>query len=269
MGADARPRVLLLHGFLSGKAAWRRTRVELAPDVDTIAPDLPGYGSARDPAEAYSLDWIVDNLDPILAANSPTHVVGHSMGGIVALALAARLPNAFQAVGVIGLPVFRDRGDGLACLRRRGPLVGAMLQDDRLAHLACVGMRHTWPLWLPFAPLALPGRPRHAVRHLFDHSGASHAGSLDAVVFGGLVEALAAQLTVPVAALHGGRDRSAPAQRVRELGVSLGWDVRTAPRLGHQIPIVRPALTARWIREHVLPIDAKVPAMRQLMAAAR
>jgi pimeloyl-ACP methyl ester carboxylesterase len=178
------------------------------------------------------------------------------MGGIVALALADRFPAAFHSVGVIGLPVFRDRRDGLACLRRRGPIVGAMLQDDRLAHLACVGMRHTWPLWLPFAPLALPGRPRHAVRHLFEHTGASHAGGLDAVVFGGLVGPLAEQLTVPVAALHGGRDQSAPAERVRELGASLGWDIRIAPRLGHQIPIVRPALTARWIREHVLSGDA-------------
>jgi pimeloyl-ACP methyl ester carboxylesterase len=88
---------MLLHGFLSGRNAWRPLRRELS-DLETVAPDMLGYGRAAHRGQEYNLDETVAHLRGVVEAEQPTHVVGHSMG-IVALALAGEMPDAFAAVG--------------------------------------------------------------------------------------------------------------------------------------------------------------------------
>jgi pimeloyl-ACP methyl ester carboxylesterase len=153
---------------------------------------------------------------------------------------------------VIGLPVFRDREDGTRALRSRGIVYRGFLRTDRVAHLGCVGMHRTSRLWLPFAPLVVPRQPREVLRTTFDHCEGSHGGSLNRIVFAGLVEGLAAEVATPVFALHGSRDRTAPLDRARDLAEQRGWDFRLARNVGHQLPVERPQIAARWIREWLL-----------------
>lgn len=249
-------RLLLLHGFLSGGHAWQGLRRELAPDVVTFAPDLLGYG--RDPRRAgtYSLDALVDDLEPLVEREQPTHVLGHSMGAIVALALARRYPGGFAGVGLAGLPVFDGRADGLACLNRHGPTHRFLLHNDRLTHAACAAIRPTRRLWEPLAPLVVPARVLPRLRVLFEHSRQGHAEGLDGIVFAGLVDVLAEGLCTPVAALHGGLDRLAPLERVRDAASRHGWDLRVAPTGNHQLPIERPRTVAGWVHEQVLQTTA-------------
>ena len=250
------PRLMFLHGFLSSRNAWAPLRRELS-DLETLAPDILGYGRAAHSGADYTLDETVAHLRRVVEAEQPTHVVGHSMGGIVALALARELPGAFESVGVIGLPVFRDRADGKQSLRSRGIVYRGFLRTDRVAHLGCVGMQHTTRLWLPFAPLLLPRQPRSVLRTTFDHCRVSHEGSLNAIVFAGVVENLAEHVTTPVYALHGARDRTAPLARARSLANERGWDFRLVQNVGHQLPVEQPRVAARWIRERILAAEAR------------
>ena len=252
--ATGRPKLLLLHGFLSGRAAWRPLQRELS-DVDTVAPDLLGYGRAPRRSATYSLQAMAEHLAALVRAEQPDYVLGHSMGGIVALALAAEMPGVLRRVGVVGLPVYRDRADGLEHLRRRGFVHRAALRTDRLTHVGCVGMHYTRALWLPFSPLVLPRQPRSVLSSTFDHCRDTHLGSLDAVVFAGHVEALAERVRTPVAALHGARDGAAPLDRVREVAERHNWDLRVSPTGSHQLAVERPRMVARWVREHVLAGD--------------
>lgn len=244
------PKLLLLHGFLSSRNAWRPVRQELR-EFRTIAPDILGYGRSGHEGE-YSLDAVVGALAPIVAAERPTHVIGHSMGGIVALALAAEPGTSITSAGVIGLPVFRDRHDGTSFLHSRGIIYRNFLREDRMAHLACRGLHRTSRAWLPFAPLVLPRQPREVLRTTFDHSPAGHGGGLDHIVFAGVVEDLATRVAGPVFALHGSRDRTAPLDRARALAERHHWDFRVARDVGHQLPVERPQLAARWVREFML-----------------
>jgi pimeloyl-ACP methyl ester carboxylesterase len=198
---------------------------------------------------------VLDRLSPLVERERPTHVIGHSMGAIVALALASRFPDTFRSVGVIGLPVFHGPADGYDFLRHRGPTTAVMLRDHRLGHAACQAMRSVRGLWAPVGALLTP-RPRGALATMFDHSFESHTGGLDHIVFGGLVDGLADALATPVAALHGGRDRSAPLERAREVAGRQGWSFKVAPAASHQVIFERPALTARWVREQVLGAGA-------------
>ena len=92
-GGDGPP-LLLLHGF--GGAAWNYT--EMAPLLRgrrLIVPDLPGHG-ASDPLPAPSIAGFADAVAGIL--DRPAAVFGHSMGGVVALRLAARRPDLVRSL---------------------------------------------------------------------------------------------------------------------------------------------------------------------------
>jgi pimeloyl-ACP methyl ester carboxylesterase len=65
-----------------------------------VVPDLPGYGRSAWPARAQGLDELADHLLAWLAAQpGPRPVlVGHSMGGVLALLMAERAPAALAAI---------------------------------------------------------------------------------------------------------------------------------------------------------------------------
>ena len=88
--------MLLLHGLGATGAVWRAW--------DGVAPDLPGHGAAAwDPP--YSFARHAEAVLPLLGAE-PVTVVGHSMGGVVALAR-----SLFQS---------SDRGPQLPSVMRSG-----------------------------------------------------------------------------------------------------------------------------------------------------
>lgn len=252
--ADMPPKLLLLHGFLSCRAAWDPVRRELPGGIVSIAPDVPGYGDARR-HPARDLDRLVAALVPLVERERPTHVVGHSMGGIVALALAAACPGAFAGVGAIGLPVYRDRRDGIAYLSRRSAGYRLLLPHHGMAHAGCVAMRRLEPVWRPFAPLVVPWQPPAVIAGAFDHSRDGHQGGLDGIVFAGLVDGIAERCDPPVALLHGSRDRAAPVAPARAVAERHGWRFELATGHGHQNILQRPRTVARWIAERVVAAE--------------
>ena len=83
------PPLLLLHGY--GGAAWNFTElVPLLGGRRLVIPDLPGHGGSA-PLPAPSLSGFADAVAGLL--NGPADVLGHSMGGVVALRLAERHPQ--------------------------------------------------------------------------------------------------------------------------------------------------------------------------------
>lgn len=90
--------MLLLHGLGATGGVWR--------GYDGLAPDLPGHGSA--PWESsYSFTSHTEAVLPLLVdlGDEPTTVIGHSMGGVVALALAALAPGRVRRVVGLGIKV--------------------------------------------------------------------------------------------------------------------------------------------------------------------
>jgi pimeloyl-ACP methyl ester carboxylesterase len=250
-----RRRVLLLHGFLSGRACWEPLRKHLDGVADCLAPDLPGYGGRPGPSnpEEYTLPALVEALVPVVEAEAPTHVLGHSMGGILALGLASRFPGRFEGVGAVGLPVYADREEALGHLNRQGFVRRAFLRSNRISHRACRAMYLSRWGWAPLSPFIV-GRaysPR-VLSTAFRHSAAGHAGALESIVFAGHVPSLAAVAGTNVALFHGDRDRAAPLPPVRSLAGAMGWGLTVAANSGHQVIIERPRLTARWVRGRLL-----------------
>ncbi len=89
-GRPDAPPVLLLHGISNSRDVWYDWAVELSDRYRVYALDFRGHGhSAR--AGSYSIaDYVSDAEATLAAIGVPTRVVGHSLGGVVAGALAQR-----------------------------------------------------------------------------------------------------------------------------------------------------------------------------------
>lgn len=85
---------------------------ELAPTHTVVAVDLPGHGDSPCPedATAFTRDAALADLDDVLATlDTPPVLVGHSLGGYLALAHAATRPEASRGIVVLNTgPGFRD-----------------------------------------------------------------------------------------------------------------------------------------------------------------
>jgi pimeloyl-ACP methyl ester carboxylesterase len=224
----------------------------MAGEARFVAPNLLGYGPAQRPNGTYLLDDLLDHLSPLVERFQPTHVVGHSMGGIVALGLRARHPDIFGGVGVIGLPVYSDRREALDYLGRRGLVVSTFLRNHRVSHAACFVARYTHPAWRPYAKRRYPMQPDENFRALFTHTGRSHGGALEGLIFPGTVRGLASAEGGSVALLHGTADRAAPFESARTLAELAGWSFRGEAEATHQVVVERPSLVAEWLRQEVL-----------------
>jgi pimeloyl-ACP methyl ester carboxylesterase len=101
--------LVLLHG-LSGSAGWWRHNVPaFAVHYRTHTPDLVGFGRSRGRVAQTSIGEMADIVAAWLDAQhiARTHLIGHSMGGQIALHLAAQAPTRIDKlvlVAAAGIP---------------------------------------------------------------------------------------------------------------------------------------------------------------------
>jgi len=108
--------ILLLHGLFGSSANWGSIARQLASDYRVSVPDLRNHGqSPHSPDVSYAA--MVDDLLALLpddGAERPL-IVGHSMGGKVAMQLALHHPHRVAGIAVVDMaPVgYRHRFDGV------------------------------------------------------------------------------------------------------------------------------------------------------------
>jgi pimeloyl-ACP methyl ester carboxylesterase len=100
------PKVVLLHSLFMDHSTWSAVASELCQDYCVITPDLPGYGESEKPAPgrfAYDIGAFTSAVADLYAALSlgRASVVGHGLGGSIALTLAARHPELVSKLVVV------------------------------------------------------------------------------------------------------------------------------------------------------------------------
>ncbi|XP_074587817.1 putative lysophospholipase BODYGUARD 3 [Curcuma longa] len=107
--------VLFIHGFISSSTLWAETvfqefTEETRSRHRLFAVDLLGFGRSPKPADSlYTLREHVDMIEKsVLQVHDVKsfHIVAHSLGCIIALALAVRHPNAVKSLTLLSPPYF-------------------------------------------------------------------------------------------------------------------------------------------------------------------
>lgn len=99
--------MLLVHGGGHNSGVWHATATRLVGDWNVAAMDLPGHGLSRRLVR-WSWAEALDDLDAVVEMFSPEVVIGHSLGGMLAVLRAARTPPIGGAIlidGWIGDPL--------------------------------------------------------------------------------------------------------------------------------------------------------------------
>jgi 3-oxoadipate enol-lactonase len=216
LGPAGAPVLVLLHGIGGGRHIWRHNQAVLADaGFDVIAFDLPGYGGSVS-IPPCGVDGMADAVADALAAVGVAHaaVLGHSMGGMVALALVARAPERVRAlVLACSSPAFgRPDGDWQAGFVR-----------DRLAPLdGGLGMQALAATLVP--RMVAPGAAAPAVAEAQAVMGAVPEATYRAVlaaIVGFDRRAGLPAIGVPTLCLAGSLDTTAPPEVMQRMAARI------------------------------------------------
>lgn len=148
--------LVLLHGFPLDHRMWAACASHLPPGARAIGVDLPGAGHSDLDGFGPSIEHAADSVyrTMMAAGEGNAVVVGHSMGGYVALALAERHPGFVAGLGLVGTRSTMDTDEARAKRLRVAAAVDASQTVDAVLGMpaALVGAtstkhrRHLFPV---------------------------------------------------------------------------------------------------------------------------
>jgi pimeloyl-ACP methyl ester carboxylesterase len=124
--------LVLLHGIATDSSIWAGVLAELAREHRVITVDLPGFGRSDPVGEGFDLSHvstaILDGLGDH-GVSQPFHLVGHSLGGGVAIQFAAEHSDVLRSLTLVAP----------AGLRPLPPAIADLIASDRVANLLASG----------------------------------------------------------------------------------------------------------------------------------
>lgn len=96
--------LVLVHGFLGGSEQWKDIRRDLGQSFEIVTVDLPGFGKNADLDPRHTINgyatWVLDALAG--QGIDRFHLLGHSMGGMIAQEIVALAPDKIQLLVLYG-----------------------------------------------------------------------------------------------------------------------------------------------------------------------
>ena len=101
--AGSGPALVLIHGLTGSSTTWREVMPALAERFTVIAPDLLGHGESAKPRGDYSLGAFASGVRDLLVTLGIERatVVGHSLGGGVAMQMAYQFPERCERLVLV------------------------------------------------------------------------------------------------------------------------------------------------------------------------
>jgi len=241
------PCIAFIHGALNDHSVWTLlARWYAHHGARVLAVDLPGHGRSEGPAlpsvEALA-DWLLALLDAAGVARA--HLVGHSMGSLVALEAASRAPERAAGLVMIGTAYPMKVSDALLATARDDP-ARAIAMVNAFSH-STLASKPSYPgpgAWLRGGSSALMHRIQNdADGNLFEHDFRvcdAYAGGIEA----------ARRVTCPAHLIVGTRDTMTPPRAAKELAGVLDATVSRIAS-GHALMQEAPEAVLNAVREAI------------------
>ncbi len=230
--------VVFLHGFGSDQTSWRGVWSRLEATHRILAIDLPGHGRSEAPSRV-SFDGLVDAVQAVLQEEGLCrfHLVGHSLGGAVALALVEA-----GAVDIRSLCLLAPVGLGAEI---DGAFLSGLTRSEREESLA------PWLRRLFADPdIVTPAFVRATLRSRSPASRAFQEALRDAVFADGtqtvMLRHVLDRITMPTKILWGSRDAIIPVRHARHLPGPVALHSLSS---GHMPQLEQPRSVAALIAE--------------------
>jgi pimeloyl-ACP methyl ester carboxylesterase len=237
-----RPPVVLVHPINLRKECWLGLLPALAADRGCVLVDLAGHGESTDD-EAFSLDaWVADCTEVVEGLGlDELHVVGGSLGGAIAIGLAAALPDRIRSITGLGSSVApHPAGPDEA------PAPGTAEQVDAL-----------------FATLAreavAPGTAEEVVttvRLLTNQHGAEVVKQILRAAYVADATPWLADVSCPALWATGEHDVTCSLEESTEISAAMGGTHVPLAGVGHLGMIENPELVLEHLRPHLEAADA-------------
>lgn len=270
---------ILLHGAAGSWTTWtpllRAAAVSGEPLSDVVAVDLPGWGESRHAATAPTVAILSRAVCEVAAALGYERwiVVGHSLGGFLALDIAAHTgarTAGVLAVSASGPAIVDAVRHPLRGLRTVPWFVGLLLTMRVLAGLGSLGVRvvrllhRLGALRALTAPLfAAPAHVHHSVIDAFAHELRPRAFVEAARAAAAYDLSLWRAISCPVRTIRGERDVFVHASDEDRLA-ALASDVvqTTLPGAGHFAAVERPQVVAEALGELLAAVGSSPASCR-------
>lgn len=262
-GPDGTPAVYV-HGLSGSATNWTDLAGLLATRAAGTAVDLPGFGLTRPaPTADFTPSGHADALLCFLAGQGrPVHLIGNSLGGAIALMVAARRPELVRTLTLVS-PAMPDRRPDprrVSDPRMVLAMVPGRLGRRARAELAAVTYRqraeNVMRLCFGDPGLATERRLAEAAAEIEARAHQSWAGEaaertakamLASWVRGESLWSVAARVRVPSLVIWGDRDRLVAPRLGPRTAAVLGGKLHVLPGVGHVAQIEAPDAVARAV----------------------
>ena len=254
------PPVILIRGFGNTLLTWYGIDSDLARDHLIVVLDNRGVGRSSSPCGSYNMSTMADDVAAVIRAArlEPAHVLGTSLGGMIAQELAVRHSRlvrsmvlaATTAGGTVGIP-----------LRRRSVLTLA------LSTVLPARLRSSVAGWATLSRQARRSRPelvgcrangiragRTSLAGLVGQAGAVFTHQTGTRLRG---------VSIPTLVVHGEADRLIDRRNAEILAQLIPQSrLQLWPDCGHDLAAEVPQLLAQTVRQHIREVAAPGPHLR-------
>ena len=233
---DGDKSIILLHGIMMSGEVFRRQVAALSKSHRVVTVDLRGFGQSDKPASGYSVETYVADVKHLIGRLELVRpvIAGWSMGGLIAMALAAKYPGLASRLVLIGTsPCLIQRPDWLPAVPEAAvEQLGQLLATDYRA-----GVEAFCDMMFPevdaadeadFVRLIMLATPPHVTFACFENLG------------GADLRPLLGTIRDPVSVICGANDMACPPGASQFMAEQLNGTLALIDGGGHCVFLTRP-----------------------------